>query len=129
MHVSDIKRNHEIESIGDLNAILAKRYENESNGFWLSHESAEYPMLGVFVKKDLAYLHYIPAEYDAGFASVGGACDLPTGETTRFPMSVHEGDDIFVRNEAVIPVSVAFCAVRDFFSSRELPNCVEWKRL
>src|SRR4051812_28005265 len=88
-------RGYQAADIVDLEAILAKRNENDANGFWLTHEDDEYPQLGVFVKEDHAYLHFIPKEYDAGFASVG-MLELPKGQTIRFPISRQSGDDIYV---------------------------------
>ena len=129
MKVSDINRDYQIDSDASLEAVLAKKFENTANAFWLWHEDAAYPMLGVFVKQELAYLHYIQAEGEAGFASVGGTCDLTRGQTTSFPISPHEADDIHILNEAVVPLSIALSAAKEFYFSKELPKCVEWLKL
>jgi hypothetical protein len=127
MKIADFQGIYQADNIHELETILMKRYGGGFNSFWLSYDSDEYPQIGLLVKGDLAYIHYFPKEYDAGFTSVGTVSDLP-GETTIFHLT-KTGDDASVLNEAVLPFSAALRAAKEFFSAKELPTSVDWERL
>ena len=74
------------------------------------------------VKGDLATLHYMRNNEDAGFVSVGGI--LNPDEDVIFKMD--ERNDFPVRGDAVLPFSNAFNAAKEFFHSKKLPTCIEW---
>jgi hypothetical protein len=129
MKVSDYSGTHDVSGEHELEMVLATRYENNSNCFWISHEGVgEYPMLGLVVKDDLAHLSYFPKEYDAGFSSSGKLGESLEGETTTFFIS-RGGDKIWVINDAVLPFSCALQATKEFLYSKALPRSVEWEQL
>jgi hypothetical protein len=123
MQVQDIDGTYEVKSIPELETILRRRDESGANAFWLSPDAGRYPMLSLLVKGDLAALHFLPKEREAGCRSVG---KLTNGETTRFHISKHRADDVHVINDSLIPVSAALVAAQEFFSSNEVPQSVEW---
>lgn len=129
MRVVDFDRTYQANSIQELEAVLTTRHEGNVNSFWLYPDSEEFPQLGLLIKNELASLSYLPQPGTAGFSSVGPlATDLP-GETTLFPISKYRADDLYVRNEAVLPLSAALVAAKEFFVSNDLPQSVEWFEL
>ena len=126
MHVVDFHESHRVNTIEELESALMKRYDGDKNGFWLLHNDQPYPTLGVFVRGDLAYLSFIPCEYDAGFRSL--AVTSP-GPNVAFSISEHAADDIEVPGDAVVPFADAIRAAKEFFASNELPQCIGWFRL
>ena len=115
-------------NLQELEAILTRRYEGSRNTFWVSHGSEEYPTLGLFVKDDLACLFYLPGEGDAGFCSQGLIKDSLPGEKIAFFTS-RDGEEMNVLNEFVVSWSNALDAAREFFSSSDLPQSIEWFQL
>src|SRR5258708_24352385 len=128
MRVYDFNGPYEANSIQDLETLLMRRDGHGANGFWLSHESALYPTLSLLVKDDLAYLHYVPKENEAGFRSVGKMASVLPGKMTTFFIN-KDGDQITVLNDAVLPFSAALRAAKPFFFSTELPQSVQWLQL
>jgi hypothetical protein len=129
MKVVDFNSTHVAKGLRELETILLKRHGKGLNAFWLSHESQEYPTLSILVKGDLAALHYIPTEHEAGFRSVGKMPSLDPRGTTSFSISENAADDVEELNDAVLPFSVALSVAKDFFASNELPAGVEWLEL
>jgi hypothetical protein len=129
LRIIAINISYEVTDIHELETVITKRCDNSFNSFWLSHQGEEYPTLAVLVKDDLATLNYMPKEFDAGYRSVGALPDLTPGATMRFSISGSSGDDVFVRNDAVLPFSVALQAAKEFFFSKDLPKSVEWFEL
>lgn len=126
MQVQDIEGSYEVNAPAELETVLRRRYKNNAHAFWLSHGAGRYPMLSLLVKGDLASLHFMPKEHEAGCRSVGRMSYLGQGETTRFSISKHSGDDVYVMNESLIPFSAAVDAAKEFLSSKELPQSVDW---
>lgn len=98
------------------------------NEFHITHGDAEYPMLDVLVTGDLAALHYFPREGHPGFRAAGNLAGLEQWEITVFDISAC-GDTIGVLNDAVMPVARALAAAKEFLTSDQLPQSVEWFEL
>lgn len=126
MKVHDISGSYQVDSIHELESVLRRRDENCANAFWLSHDDNPYPVLSLLVKGELATLHYMPKEYEAGCRSVGKMMGVKKGESTRFAISKYRGDDVYVLNEALLPFPVALEVAKEFFLSDKLPQSVEW---
>ena len=129
MKVVDFKSTHTAKGLRELETILMRRGRNGLNAFWLSHENQEYPTLSILVKGDLAALHYIPAESEAGFRSVGKMPGLEPRGTTSFSISENPADDVEELNDSVLPFSVALSVANEFFACNKLPVAVEWLEL
>src|SRR5947209_1232204 len=128
MRVHDFTRTCTVQNEAELASVLRQRTENGDNAFWISQDEDDYPMLGVLVKGDLAYLYYIPEETDPGFCSSGNLLGLKPEEPTSFLMS-RRGQDIDVLNESVVPISLALEAAKEFISRIEIPKSVKWMRV
>jgi hypothetical protein len=126
MTIVDFKSTHVAKELRDLEAILLRRHERGLNAFWLSREGQEYPTLSILVNGNLAALHYIPTEHEAGYRSVGGMPGLEPGGTTSFSLSECPADDVGELNESVLSFSVALSVAKEFFASNELPTAIEW---
>jgi hypothetical protein len=128
MVICDINGNHEVHSVVELESVLAKRHAGGSNSFWLAVSPGSYPQLAVLVSNNYATLNYLPREQDAGLRSVGGGTDLePSGSTSFLISSL--GDRIPALNDAIVPVSVALDAAKEFFADQHLPMSVNWVEL
>ena len=129
MKIVDFKDTHVAKGLPELERILLRRHGKGLNAFWLSHESQEYPTLSILVKGDLAALHYIPTEDEAGFRSAGKMPGLEPSGTTSFSMSENPADDVEELNDSILPFSVALSVAKEFFVSNELPAAIEWLEL
>jgi hypothetical protein len=129
MKVTHFNGTCQANDVHELETILMKRHGNGLNAFWLSHGGEEFPTLSVLVKGELAVLHYMPAENDAGFRSVGNRPGLKPGGTTTFSLSKHRADDVQELNDAVVIFTAALAAAKQFFFSKALPGSVEWLKL
>ena len=128
MIVADLKNVvHHVASLSQLETTLGVRY-NGANCFWISHDDDQYPTLGILVKGDMAYLNYIPKEFDAGYRSVGQP-GRDSHDVVTFSISDYSADDLDILREAIVPWSTALAVAKDFFHSKELPNSVEWFQL
>lgn len=129
MMACDFAGCQEVTSMQELVALLRKRYENNANAVWMSHEGeGKCPTLVLIVKDNLAYLNFFPKEYDAGLTSLGNMGDDLEGTMTTFFIT-RKGEIIWASNYSVLPFSSALQAAEEFFRTKELPCCVEWLRL
>jgi hypothetical protein len=129
MQIEDMGNKWTVDNLKELDRVLRTRHENGANAFWITHDDTKYPLLSLLVKDDLAFLQFFRKDRDAGFASVGRLPGMNAGEVTAFPTSKNRADDLLVQNDAIVPFSVAFAAVKDFFRSQDLPRGVEWQEL
>ena len=127
--IIDDSRNveYKIASTEQLETALGKRYDDR-NCFWISHDDDQYPTLGIFVNGDMAYLSYIPREFEAGFRSIGDM-GAEVDDMVRFSISEFKADDVDVLREAIVPWSTALSVAKEFFHSKELPKAIEWLQL
>jgi hypothetical protein len=127
MLISDIGGEHEATSLEEFERMLAKRFGAEQgNEFWLCHDPGGYPGLMLSVKGDLACVHYIRAERDPSFQSIGNVSGLKPGGTTNFASRVETFD---MPNSAILHLADALPAAREFFYSDALPKSIKWLEL
>jgi hypothetical protein len=128
MIVHDFEGTHRVHSIAELEQRLGVRFNDEENGFGLSPDSSEYPLLLIQVRGNLAVIHYIPGDGEAGYESLGGKMNLDPHEKTTF--SIHRsGDEIYVLNRFIVPFSEALEVAKEFFQSQALPRSIKWLKL
>jgi hypothetical protein len=126
-------RIHDYESVrdvtepADIAAALSRRYGRGINSFWLSHGAELYPTINIMVNGNLAGVHYLPKDRDAGFVPVAEVPGLSPSETTVFFVSPAE--KIWVVNYQIISFSDALKVAQEFAISTKLPKCVEWLKL
>jgi len=128
MKIEDLQGTYEAKDISEFDTLLQKRYGPAVNSFWLSHNNENYPALSLLVSGDLSTLKYLPNDSHAGFIPAGRVKALPEGGFTTFRIDTVE-QEIEIANEAVIPVSAALSAAREFFCSPQLPPSIEWIEL
>lgn len=114
-------------TVGDdavLDEILAARYGDGGNEFWLSW-SERYPLLSIMVRGAVACLHYFPNQYHPGFISVG--VGQARGAVTFFTNTPTE--EIEVAGDSVVPFRLAEKAAHEFLHSMALPTSIQWLEL
>jgi hypothetical protein len=128
LRVEDFGGLHDATSVNALEKILTKRYNEEANSFWLSHENRRHPALTLLVKGNLAGLHYFPEESHPGFVPAGNTAGLKSGEMTIFYMD-KGGEEMQIVNDAIVPFSSALAVAKEFFGSEALPKSIRWTEL
>ena len=129
VQVTDLIGTFEAHTLDELERLLEARNDDGANAFWLAHEDSHYPVLCLLVKGSLASILYSPNDRQAGFIPQNPGHGLTKEEFTRFAISRHSGDDVFVLNEAILAVATAMQAAKEFFLTKELPRSVEWLEL
>jgi hypothetical protein len=128
MIVSDFGGEHQVSGDTELLAILASRYGEAVNEFWLSHAGHRFPAIVILANKDLACVHYLPEEFDPGYQSVGPAEGIDPRGTTDFFVNTPT-EILGMLNRSVVKFSLAAEAAKEFLRSPQLPSCIKWFRL
>jgi hypothetical protein len=128
MIVFDFGGRHSVSSDREVDALLATRYGQALNEFWIYREAKKRPSIAIMANGDLALVHYFPRDDHPGFLSVGPAPGLDPDGGTMFALSPLETP--WPRpNRSVIPFSLALAAAKEFAKSPALPRCIEWFEL
>src|SRR5882762_8084548 len=97
----------EVATPDELERVLTKGRKSAVNAFWLSHGDDIYPVLGLLLKGNLAWLNYLPEDKDAGFVSLGEVPEIDPLENTLFSQSPNRADDLSISDQQVIPLAEA----------------------
>jgi hypothetical protein len=126
MKVDDFGGVNEVHNSCELMAVLKKTYGPGANEFWLYHDG-KYPALTIWVKDNLATLHYFPGNHP-GFRSVGNMAELEKDGVTIFytESTLHKES---APNRFVVSLDAAVKAAMEFLLSKELPRSMEWFEL
>jgi hypothetical protein len=127
MKVYHFGGSQQIDNAAALERILSLRFDG-LNEILLSPDHRQFPLLTIFAKNDLAVLHYTPADGEAGYASCGNDPRLKPDQTTAFATGTST-QRIDVANRAIVSMSSAAAAAKEFLLSTELPQSVEWVKL
>jgi hypothetical protein len=125
--IQDMRREYEANTLAELERILARRYGDDVNAFWISN-TGKPPLLLILVNKALAYVFFFPSRDHPGFHSVGNIAGLDPHKFTTFYMNGIEEPEPYP-NDAIVPVADALIAAREFFASQQLPPSMEWSEL
>jgi hypothetical protein len=125
MRIQDYDTVWEVTNPADIEAALRTRHGAERNSFWLSHGRREFPAINIMVHGGLAYIHYLPARRHPGFASIGTAPGLRSGEETIFYLN-SPIEPLGIMNEAVVRFPDALKAAQEFAVSTAMPRCIRW---
>ena len=127
MRVSHFYGTVDCSSIEDIESVFSIRFGNGANEFWISGDE-DVPCLAVLVNNDYSNLTFIPDDGHPGFQSIGMNTDLqPQGVTVFYTNTPDE--EIEVYNDAVIPITKALEAVKEYFTTSKMPSCIEWCEL
>jgi hypothetical protein len=126
MNVDEFNKVHLVNNLPELEAILNRRQPGNVNAFCLSKHIGGFPALSIFIKGDLAVLHYQLIPDEPGFRSLG---EEEEGESVYFSIGPNSGDDIEEPSEAIVSFQTALQAAKEFFVSNELPQSVKWIEL
>ena len=109
----------------ELRSILSKRFENESNEFWMFADNKEFPCMAILVKGNLANVSFICDENDIGYQSLGQAVGSKTGTFTVFYTNTPE-EEIEIHDEMIVSAENAVKAAEEFFREHKMPCCIKW---
>ncbi len=111
----------------EVERLLAKRYENDFNGYWIFPAEHEYPAVSLLVKGQLAFLTYTANENEAGYVSDGGVEGLTPGEQSLFFLARNQQQ--WVSNDSIVSARDAVEAVKELLVSPDLPRAIKWFEL
>jgi hypothetical protein len=129
MEVDDFGGSHKVNSDQDLDEILAARYGQGVNEFWLWQGDKLRPAICIFANGELACIHYYPHDDHPGFQSLGPAPGLDSKGETMFFVNSPEGEETPMPNTSVVPFSWARAVAKEFARSTQLPRCIKWSEL
>jgi hypothetical protein len=125
INVIDLEGSRTVATADDLAGALARRI-NGSNHFLLSGVGANYPLLDVLVRDDLAMVHYFASEGAAGSQSVSTRDDLP--EEVEFPENM-TGEPVPMPASVVIDARTAIRCIEQFAETLSRPTLIDWVEL
>jgi hypothetical protein len=128
MVVGDFAGRHNVTSDAQIEALLATRYGQALNEFWLRHGTQIYPALVIQANGALACVHYFPEEDHPGFQSMGPPPGLPPEGRTLLA-SNPPTETFSMANDTIVAFSLALAAAKEFARSPKLPGCIEWFEL
>jgi hypothetical protein len=126
MIVDEFNKVHLANNLPELQAILNGRQPGNVNAFCLSTQIGGFPALSIFIKGDLAVLHYQLIPDEPGFRSLG---EEEEGESMYFSIGPNPGDDIEEPSEAIVSFQTAWQAAKEFYETRRLPESIKWIEL
>jgi hypothetical protein len=122
--IEDVRGVRVVESMIELDAALTESIRAGVREFWLSDEHA-FPAMAIWVKDDLATLHFFREEAHPGLRSIGTI--LPTKGIVYFaPESTHQAEA--VPNRFVVSLASALAAAKQFMLAK-IPDSIEWMDL
>lgn len=114
-------------TLEELNIILSSRHENNSNEFEL-RGNKEYPFMTILVKDEWACVHFFENEDDCGHYASSNEKVLDEDGYTVFYMG-STTSETEISNQLVIPFSTSVTVAKEFFTTLEMPKCIEWFEL
>ena len=109
----------EIRTIEEFANFLQDSKLNGELGLWFGEG---YPVLNIYIKGNLAYLHYFPGEGHPGYKSLNGK------EHTKMVL-VNAEDSIEVSDDSLLEVNTALEAAKEFLTVKSKPKGVSWLEL
>ncbi len=129
MQVTHFKGERSVSSVEELLRLLDERHDGR-NAFWLTPTTAELPTLSLVVRGEQAYLSFHDESNPAARHSIASKeVRLKAEGTTSVSIGLASDDPISVPNYAIVPVSVAMTAAREFYESGCCPTNIEWFEL
>jgi Immunity protein Imm1 len=134
MVIRDFKGEFEVEKQSALEEILRRRDANGINQYYLRPAVNQYPILDLAFIRDACVLMYYPHAGGGMFISEGRSDDyepyrLEFGATATFYILGNPWEPFWIGADAIVPFAIALAAAKEFFSSTDLPQCLEWLEL
>jgi hypothetical protein len=122
--VDDFFGSHHINSHDDIRLLLSKRDTiNNSNKIEFYVNDLRCPYLDVFVKDDIAVLHYFFCDDEAPYISQNG--DAFNGAYVDFFENI-EGAVVGLPANTVLSIENAINAIEEFVKTGSKPLCIKW---
>ena len=117
-----------ISNEGDLLTRLKSVRRGNYGAFELSHEN-DFPALFVEFNRNIAYMHYFPAEEHPGYQPKDMTPDGCPNVVHFLPIKGSEADSIDMPDYALVSAETAYAVAVEFFRSPDLPRSVSWFEL
>lgn len=113
-----------VESFDQLQQLLRNSRNGDFGEFWLGEKNGTFPALAIHTHGNLAYVHFFPADRHPGFQSIG---EVNSGDEVIFKQA---GQGEFSMPRAfVVAIEQAYEAAAEFFTTLQLPSCIQWTEL
>lgn len=115
----------DLESIA---AVMKKQNENGNNEFWISMETS-FPFMGVLTSGHCAYVHFFDEEGSAGFSALSD--DNVSLDADQIPVfyTNNASEIMEVEDHCILSLDKAIQIVQEFFTTKQMPQCIEWDEL
>ncbi len=123
MYIFDLEKEYEVNSLKELNDILAKRLKNNSNHYVLAFERGGLPELSSFVKKDCCVMYYMTEEEN--FISLGNEKE----HGLEYFQDNQTDSQIGLPKASVLPIDKLYEAGRLFFETKNQPSVINWDEI
>ena len=114
-----------VNSVKELCKILHKRYDDDVNEFWITHDEQENPCLAILVNKDIANVNYFPDADSIGFQSVGNLSGINPDEFSVFYTNTPK-EEIEISNSTIVSFEDALQATIQFYQNSQIPTNLKW---
>ena len=125
IRVSDMTGEREIASEVELEEVLLRRNASGVNHFHLFPAASKHPLLIMMVNGELAWLYFLSDSDHVGCYARGTVPGLDPKGRTRFVYVGPQDEERF--NDQVVQFADAFRAAKEFFATRQLPRCLDWR--
>jgi hypothetical protein len=128
MQLTDFEGSLTVNTVDDLLARLMSIRRGDYGAFDLSHTN-DYPALSIHLNRNIAYLHYFPADGHAGHQPRDMTPDGCDGHRHFLQTNHCEADSFHMPNYTLVSAETAYAAAVDFFHAPELPESIRWFEL
>ena len=126
MTVVDIYGEHDVQDVETLVNLL-RQQTPRGNAFSIYVSDEEFPMLSIVTKGQFARLDFFGDADVIAWASVSDKVDAKPSSMMRFALSSMPADDIAVSMDSVVSLTQAVDAAKEFFETKERPECIGWR--
>jgi len=127
MIIEHFEGKNECNNIDDIEEILTQRTDKGVNEFIIQGEQ-EFPYMVVLANHDYAYLHYYREDDAPGFRSIGGNINLEKEKDIIFYTNTDK-EEVSIETISILSFPNAVRAVKQFFETSDMPECIEWDEL
>ena len=122
MNIAYSKGDFECNSWEEIEDFIQKSSSNPYDDIWISEEAGEFPCLAILINGNYACVHYFLEDEDDVWQSVGSG-----DQDVDFISNGNEKSSMPA--DAVISLGEALLCAKQFYDTRQQPDCIEWREL
>ena len=107
---------------------MKKQNENGNNEFWISIETP-FPFMGVLTSRSFAYVHFFDEDGSPGFSALSDGSTVPDSDQPPVFYTNNASEIIEVEDDCILSLDKAIQIVQEFFTTKQMPQCIEWDEL